>query len=159
MDNYRSSNDFSRINEVRVPSGFEVESAALLPPVTGETRTEITRGGLMEKVDGWKSRGTELVRRASHTMSDRTQMMKRSMSTKTADMKRTLMERSSQVKPMIHDTMDKADREFHSNPTKWAGIAAGATFVLGMIGRELRYHASRSRAKRMMPELIIIETA
>jgi hypothetical protein len=170
MDNYRSSNDFNSLNSVRVPSGFEVESAALLPPVTGETRTEVARGDWKEKLNGWKSRGLDYCRNMSHTVSDRTHSMSRnlsnrtntmtrSMSTKTADMKRMLVERSAQVEPMIHDTMDKVDRELHSNPTKWAGIAAGASFVLGMIGRELRHHVSHKHAKRGMPELIIIETA
>ena len=170
MDNYRSSNDFNSFSNVRVPSGFEVESAALLPPVTGETRTEVAHGDWMEKINGWKSRGLDYCRNMSRTvsdrahsmtrnLSDRTSMMKRSMSTKTADMKRMVVERSSQVKPMIQDKMDKADREFHSNPTKWAGVAAGASFVLGMIGRELRHRASRHRESRMLPELIVIETA
>jgi len=151
MDNYRSSNDFSSFDSARVP-------------------IDVTRRDWKEKLNGWKSRGLDYCRNMSRTMSDRTHSMsrnlsdrtntmKRSMSMKTADMKRMIAERSAQVEPMIHDTMDKVDRELHSNPTKWAGIAAGASFVLGMIGREMRHRVSHKRAKRMMPELIIIETA
>src|SRR4051794_33277158 len=108
MDNYRSSDVLNRMTDVRVPSGMEVESAALLPPVTGETRTVATRGGWMAKVDSWKSRGSDLVRHMSHTMSERTHTLATNVSTRTADMKRMMMERSARVKPMIHDTMDKA---------------------------------------------------
>ena len=42
--------------------------------------------------------------------------------------------------------------ELRSNPGKWAGIAAGAGFTLGLIGRRLRH-----RARRNLPDLIIIE--
>ena len=169
MDNYRSSNDFNSLNDVRVPSGFGIESAASIPSVTGETRTEVAHGDWMEKLNSLRSRGLDYWRNMSRTLSDRshsmtrslsdrTSTMKRSTSMKTADMKRMVTERSAQVEPMIHDTMDKVDRELHANPTKWAGIAAGASFVLGMAGRELRHRMSHKRAVRRMPELIIIET-
>ena len=95
--------------------------------------TEVSRGSAMRKLDEWKSR----------------------VSSRTSDVKRRVMERSSRVKPMIHDTMKKADRDLHANPAKWAGIAAGASFVLGMIGREMRHRMSR---RSRMSELIIIET-
>src|SRR4051812_2386574 len=115
MDNYRSSNDFNSLNNTRVPSVFEIESAALLPPVTGETRTEVVRGDWMEKLNSWKSRGRDYYRNMSHTVADkthsmtrdlshRTNMMKRSMSMKTADMKRMVGERKAAVNPMIHNT-------------------------------------------------------
>ena len=158
MDMNRSADVLNRSNSVRVPSGFEVESAASLPPVTGETRSEVRRSGLMGKVDELKSRGTELVHHAKHSMSETTHALQRNVSARTSDLKRVAMERSARLKPMIHDTMDRADREFHSNPTKWAGIAAGATFLLGMIGRELRHRAAR-RTRRALPNLIVIETA
>lgn len=140
MDNHRGANDFSSFDSARVP-------------------IDVTRGDWKEKLNGWKSRGLDYCRNMSRTMSDKTHSMQRSISTKTADMKRMVAERSAQVEPMIHDTMDKVDRELHSNPTKWAGIAAGASFALGMIGREVRHRVAHKHAKRMMPELIIIETA
>jgi ElaB/YqjD/DUF883 family membrane-anchored ribosome-binding protein len=113
----------------------------------------------MDKLKRWKSRGFDYCRDVVHSTSDKTNAIARNLSDRRNAMKRMLVERRSQVKLMIHDTMSRADHEFHENPTKWAGIAAGATFVLGMIGREVRHHASRARARRMMPDLIIIETA
>ena len=92
----------------------------------------LTRSGVMGTVDELRSRGIELMHR---------------MSTRTSDVKR-----------VVSDTMDKAERELHSNPAKWAGIAAGASFVLGMIGREMRHRGSL-KARRGLPDLIIIETA
>ena len=132
MENYRSSDVLDPTHE--------------LPPVTWKARA-----------DELKSRTTELITRMKHEVSERSHTLSRNVSTRTADMKRMAIERSSRVKPMIHDAMGKADREFHTNPTKWAGIAAGATFVLGMIGRELRHR--RHLHRRVLPELIIIETA
>ena len=158
MDHDRSSDVLNRMNRVRMPTGLEVESAASLPPVTGGTRSEVMRSGLMGKVYALKSRGTELVHHMKHSMSETTHSLQRSVSAKTSDLKRLAVERGSRVKPMIHDTMDKAERELHSNPTKWAGIAAGTSFLLGMIGREMRHRASR-RMRRGLPDLIIIETA
>src|SRR4051812_36436188 len=99
MDNYRSSDVLNRMTDLRVPSGMEVESAALLPPVTGETRTEVTRGGWMGKVDSWKSRSSDLMHHMSHTLSERTHTLTSNVSTRTTGMKRMMMERSSRVKP------------------------------------------------------------
>jgi hypothetical protein len=41
------------------------------------------------------------------------------------------------------------------NPTRWAGIAAGAGLGIGLIGRFLQHRAHR----RTMPTVVIIEAA
>ena len=138
MENYRSSEVLNPMHE--------------LPPATAD----VTRGGWMGRVDELKSRGTDLMNHVKHVVTERSHTLSRNVSAKSADMKRMAIERSSSVKPMIHDAMGKAEREFHTNPTKWAGIAAGASFVIGMIGRELRHRRARRRA---LPDLVIIETA
>ena len=50
----------------------------------------------------------------------------------------------------------KVQSSMRTSPMKWAGIAAGSGFALGMIGR-----IARARAKRRytMPTLVIVETS
>ncbi len=45
--------------------------------------------------------------------------------------------------------------ELKSNPMRWAGIAAGAGFGLGLLSRSLMQHAAR----RKTPHLLIVESA
>ncbi|MEA2325877.1 MAG: hypothetical protein QOE68_836, partial [Thermoanaerobaculia bacterium] len=49
----------------------------------------------------------------------------------------------------------KANDSLHGNPTKWAGIAAGAGLGIGLIGRFLHHRAHH----RHMPAVVIIEAA
>ncbi len=57
----------------------------------------------------------------------------------------------------IRDKLDNVGSNIETsmqiNPMKWAGIAAGVGFTLGLAGRLLQL-----RAKRNLPELIVIET-
>lgn len=48
----------------------------------------------------------------------------------------------------------KTQSSMHTNPMKWAGIAAGSGFAIGLIGRLL--HVRRNRLSRM-PQVVVIE--
>ena len=51
------------------------------------------------------------------------------------------------------DRATQVQTSMQINPMKWAGIAAGVGFGLGLIGRLLQ-----GRTKRNQPDLIVIET-
>jgi len=64
-------------------------------------------------------------------------------------------EKVSAVRPRIAEGVTRANWALRSNPAKWAGIAAGAGFALGLGGRILRRRARTHR----VPQLVIIESA
>ena len=66
-------------------------------------------------------------------------------------------EKVSAVRPRIDEGVMRASSALRSNPAKWAGIAAGAGFALGLGGRLLRRRARLHR--RVSPQLVIIESA
>jgi ElaB/YqjD/DUF883 family membrane-anchored ribosome-binding protein len=59
------------------------------------------------------------------------------------------------VKPRVNAMTMKANDSLRSNPSKWAGIAAGAGLGIGLIGRFLHHRAHH----RLMPAVVIIEAA
>lgn len=56
------------------------------------------------------------------------------------------------MRASMTDRMDRLQGQLRANPTKWAGIAAGAGFGLGMIGRIMRH-----RMNAPLPHIIIVE--
>jgi ElaB/YqjD/DUF883 family membrane-anchored ribosome-binding protein len=59
------------------------------------------------------------------------------------------------VKPRVNAMTLNANDSLRANPTKWAGIAAGAGLGLGLIGRFLHHRAHH----RHIPAVVIIEAA
>jgi hypothetical protein len=100
-----------------MPSGCEVESATLHVPVNEElvVAEPVRPGGLRGRLDALKSRGLEKVHDVRHKLGDRSVSMQ------------------SQLKSSMSNS-----------PMKWAGIAAGSGFAIGMIGR-LIHHRNKHR--------------
>jgi ElaB/YqjD/DUF883 family membrane-anchored ribosome-binding protein len=59
------------------------------------------------------------------------------------------------VKPRVNAMTMKANDNMRGNPTRWAGIAAGAGLGIGLVGRFLHHRAHH----RPMPTVVIIEAA
>ena len=114
------------------PSGSEVEAARFTPEV-GSRRERV-----MRKLDDLKSRGLSRVHDVQRVLDDRTSLIK------------------SNARSGVSSGMTTVRSSMRSSPAKWAGIAVGSGFVLGMLGRFIQ--ASNER-RRHMPQLVVIETS
>ena len=85
------------------------------------------RSDLRGRLDELKSRGLSKVSGVRRVMSDRTS-----------------------------SSMTKVQSSMRENPVKWAGIAAGSGFALGMLGRFIHW---RNDHRRHSPQLVVIETS
>lgn len=132
-------------------SGYEVESAMFVPEVSHEVplRSTSSRSGVMQKLDDLKSRSLSKVHDVQQVMSDRTSIMK-------SNLQRSMTNAKSSARSGVNDGMMRMQSSMRTSPAKWAGIAAGSGFVLGMLGRLI--HA-RNEHHRHMPQLVVIETS
>lgn len=166
MDNYRND-EVLHGSMTRTPSGSEVESAVFHVdmPQTDHLLPEATDSGMRHKLENLKSRGLDKVHdvqqklqevphhlqnrvaRVRLAASDKTNALKNSVSTSCSTMKRSLTTKVSTANSNVQSSM-------RSNPMKWAGIAGGTGFVLGMLGRYAKYRASRP-----VPDLVIIDAS
>lgn len=68
----------------------------------------------------------------------------------------------AKVQSKVHDVetgamsqATKVQQSMRTSPMKWAGIAAGTGFALGLIGRIAQ---ARSKRRHAMPALVIVES-
>ncbi|MEA2491477.1 MAG: hypothetical protein QOH21_3269 [Acidobacteriota bacterium] len=142
MDTIRNTN-------LDLPSGFEVESAAfVVVPEEGLTSPSPAHGGMRGKLDHWKERGTESIHSLQRSLSDRGDMLKQNVTARSLAMK-------SLVRIEVDDQVMKINSSMRVHPMKWAGIAAGAGFGLGLIGRLM--HKRSHHRHHHQPQLVIID--
>ena len=142
--------DTTRNIDLGMPSGFEVESAAfVVVPEEGLTVASPAHGGMRGKLDHWKSLGADKVHTLQRTWAGRTDSWKRTVSERGLAMK-------SLVRDGATDSMMKINSSMRTSPMKWAGIAAGTGFTLGMIGRLLQKR-SHHRHHHHPTQLVIID--
>ena len=162
-------------SDLEMPSGFEVESATFHPPVTVSTGMPVTtseRSGMRGKLDDLKSRGLSTLHDMQHTLGDRTSVLKQNLGERTALMKQTMSDRTSVLKSNLQRSVTSAKSSVRStadrsmmnmrasmqnSPGKWAGIAAGSGFALGMLGRFI--HWRNKHQHHYAPQLVIIESS
>lgn len=143
-----TTNTMNGGSDIRVPSGFEVESATFHLPATGAENVAFSdvstgRSGFRGKLDDLKSRGMHQVHHLQHHLADRKTALQTSLTTTKSSMRDGVMRQ-----------MSNTQTSMKNSPMKWAGIAAGSGFVLGMIGRYMHW---RNYHRRMTPDLVIID--
>jgi len=124
-------------------SGSEVESAMFRPEVMPE------RSDLRGRLDDLKSRGLAKVIDVRRVVSDRTSVIR-------SNVQRSVTTAKSSVRDGMNTGMTKLQSSMRESPARWAGIAAGSGFALGMLGRFIRW---RNQQHRHTPQLVIIETS
>ena len=159
-------------SDLEMPSGFEVEAATFHAPVVTEVvvvTPERSSSNMKEKLNSLKSQSRMKLHDVQHLMNEKTAVMKssleRSMSTAKSSMQQSLasarstMERSvNQANTTVHTGFNDMQADMKVNPMKWAGIAAGSGFAIGLIGRYMHWR-NKHRHVHSMPQLVIIESA
>jgi ElaB/YqjD/DUF883 family membrane-anchored ribosome-binding protein len=163
--------DTIRNDELRIPSGLEVDTAVFtevvnVPPALPEPT-------LKDRVDELRLRGVEAVGTMRHQVDElkhnasvkadglkrgvimKTAELKNNVSMKTEEWKQNVSMKSDELKRTATMKVADVQQDLHSNPRKWAGIAAGAGLGVGLIGRYLSHRSKR----RHVPHLVIIEAA
>ncbi|HVG23544.1 MAG TPA: hypothetical protein VND45_05275 [Thermoanaerobaculia bacterium] len=102
------------------------------------------RSGMRGKLDTLKSRGLSKVTDIQRVVHERGTAVKGSLATAQLSMR----DGATTHVTKMNDSM-------RTNPMLWAGIAAASGFGIGLIGR---YASWRNRQRRMIPELVIIES-
>ena len=150
-------------SDLEMPSGFEVEAATFHAPAVAEftivtpERSNST-STMKEKLDSLKSQSRMKLHDVQHLMNEKTAVLKsslqRSVTTARSTMERSMNQANATVQTGLHDMQ----ADMRVNPMKWAGIAAGSGFALGLLGRMLSWR-NRHRHVHGMPQLVIIESA
>lgn len=76
------------------------------------------------------------------------------MNQKLEQLKSLAMERVHNAGDRAKQSAARVQTSMRTSPMKWAGVAAGAGVVLGIIGRIVR-----SRSRRSLPDLVIIDAS
>ncbi|HEX6100652.1 MAG TPA: hypothetical protein VF432_30325 [Thermoanaerobaculia bacterium] len=118
-------------HDLQLPSGSEVESATWHPPVH-----ESLDSGFRGRLDTWKSRGLSKVHDVQRNV------------------QRVVADRSAVIQTGAKTQVTKVQDSMRTSPMKWAGIAAGTGFALGLMGRIAQ---ARNKRKHAMPTLVIVE--
>jgi ElaB/YqjD/DUF883 family membrane-anchored ribosome-binding protein len=163
-------------SDLEMPSGFEVEAATFHAPVvaevvvvTPERSGSDLKANMMEKLDSLRMQSKMKLHDAQHLMSEKSAVMKstleRSMTTAKSQMQQKMMTARSttnrsmvQAKTSVHTGFNDMQADMKVNPMKWAGIAAGSGFAIGLIGRYMHWR-NKHRHVHGMPQLVIIESA
>jgi ElaB/YqjD/DUF883 family membrane-anchored ribosome-binding protein len=162
-------------SDLQMPSGCEVETATFIaePVSLGSSMPASQSSGMREKLDDLKSRGLSSLRDLQQTMNEKTSVMKSTIGERTTTLKRTMNERTAVMKVNLQQSlaeakvsttntvnmsMMKMQTSMASEPMKWAGIAAGSGFAIGMLGRFIHWR-NKHRHHHYSPQLVIIESA
>ena len=138
-------------SDLKMPSGCEVGSATFHTPVSGVQPIHSSEhSDLRSKVDRLKDRGLAKVRDVKRDVSMKTAVMKRDASQK-------LMTTRSSMQRNVSNQMERVQSSMRTSPARWAGIAAGSGFAIGMIGRFVHWR-NKHQHERHMPQLVIIES-
>lgn len=165
METYR--NDGIHGTDPLKQSGTEVESATLHVPVGSacgcglthpHTHSASDRSGIRGKIDSLKSQGASKVGEIQRKVSERSQSVKsnvmRSVEMVKSNVNRSVSTAKSSLRDETSHKVNQMQTSMRNSPMKWAGIAAGTGFGLGLIGRIVHW---RNKHARHAPSLVVIE--
>ncbi|HEV7922054.1 MAG TPA: hypothetical protein VGR02_14805, partial [Thermoanaerobaculia bacterium] len=149
--------DTIRNDELRIPSGLEVDTAVFtevvnlppaLPAPTLKDRVDELRlrgveaaGSVMHRLDALQQSAAMKTDELKRGVMLKTSELQRNVSMKTDELKRNVSMKSDELKRTATTRVAGVQQDIHTNPRKWAGIAAGAGLGLGLIGRYLSHRS------------------
>jgi ElaB/YqjD/DUF883 family membrane-anchored ribosome-binding protein len=163
-------------SDLEMPSGFEVEAATFHAPVVAEVtvvtpeRPETSmKDNVMDKLDSFRTQSRMKLHDVQHLMTEKSAVMKSSLQHSMTTAKSQMQQSVMTARGTMQRSMDQANTSVHTgfndmqadmkvNPMKWAGIAAGSGFAIGMIGRFIHWR-NKHRHLHATPQLVIIESA
>jgi ElaB/YqjD/DUF883 family membrane-anchored ribosome-binding protein len=148
-------------SDLEMPSGFEVEAATFHTPVVPEftvVTPERPEPSLKEKLNSLKSQSRVKLHEMQHVMNDKTAVVKSSLQRSMTTARSTMQRSMNQANTTVHTGLSDMQTDMRNNPMKWAGIAAGSGFALGLLGRLVSWR-NKHRHVHSMPQLVIIESA
>lgn len=108
-------------------------------------------GSMQDKLYHMKSRGIDAMNSMKRDLDQKWMPM---ANEKLSSMRSGMKMKSDRWQMQMKAKSSQLQMQLRSNPTKWAGIAAGAGFGLGLIGRIMRHRAKRA----VIPHIVIIES-
>jgi len=177
MNNYR---DVLSGSDLKMPSGSEVEAATIhapTSPVSSVTVVMPERSAMKEnmsevreKLDSLRTQGRMKLHDMQHTLGEKSAVMKSTMQRSMSTAMTTMQQSMTTAKSTMQRSLDRANTSVHTglndvqadmkvNPMKWAGIAAGSGFAIGLIGRFMHWRNKHQHHHTGMPQLVIIERA
>jgi ElaB/YqjD/DUF883 family membrane-anchored ribosome-binding protein len=102
-------------------------------------------GAIRGRIETLKARSREKVHEVQCAVRERSDSVRGSL----VHVKQSARDGARQQVTRMQDSM-------RTSPMKWAGVAAGAGFGIGMIGRIVHW---RNAHRRVLPDLVIVETS
>jgi ElaB/YqjD/DUF883 family membrane-anchored ribosome-binding protein len=144
-------------SDLHMPSGAEVEAATLHVPVgeLGGTHEHMHSPAPMPERSGMRTKLDTLKSQSLSKMEEVRSNVTRSVALMKSNVNQSLSTAKSSLRSETSIRMNEMQTSMRNNPMKWAGIAAGTGFGLGMIGRFV--HWRNKHHHRAMPSLVVIE--
>lgn len=166
MNNYR---DVLSGSDLKMPSGSEVEAATIHSPTSPvssvtvvmpeRSAIEENMSQIREKLASLRTQGRMKLHEVQHTLEEKSAVMKSSVQRSVSTAKSTMQQSMMTAKSSMHTGLNDVQADMKVNPMKWAGIAAGSGFAIGLIGRFMHWRNKHQHHHTGMPQLVIIERA
>ena len=134
-----------------LPCGCRVESVSMghihPEPYVPESRSRVSelKSTALERIHEAKRSVSAATTSARHTALEKVDRLRRNTNLGVERVRRSAADRVAGVQASMRD-----------KPMMWAGVAAGAGFGIGLIGRLLDHR--RHQHHRLTPQLVVIET-
>lgn len=114
---------------------------------------------VMDKIDTMRTTTMERVAEVKSTVNSRVADLKVTANEKMAELKVTANEKMTALRTDAELRATEVQSDMRVNPMKWAGIAAGTGFGLGLIARIMDHRKHKHVRRHNVPQLVIIESS